>query len=91
VIVRDGARGCTVTPVAGPTFHVAGLPVAAADTTGAGDAHTGALLACLAGGADLATASSVANAAAACSVTRAGSATGPTRIELELFLEARLE
>jgi sugar/nucleoside kinase (ribokinase family) len=52
------------------------------DTTGAGDAHAGALLAGLAEGLDLPAAVRRANAAAALAVTRLGSATGPTRGEL---------
>ncbi len=88
--IRDGAAGCflfgaglTETPV-----HVPAPPVRAVDTTGAGDAHTGALLAGLAAGLEAVATAALANAAAALSVTRRGSATAPTSREVNAFLAA---
>lgn len=66
-----------------------GFPVAAVDTTGAGDTHTGVFIAALAGGAGPAAAARTANAAAALAVTRRGPATAPGRAELARFLRAR--
>jgi sugar/nucleoside kinase (ribokinase family) len=86
VIVRLGPAGCLLAgPAAGP-LHVPGFAVTAADTTGAGDTHTGSFLAALAGGEDAVPALRRANAAAALSVTRRGPATAPTRAELARFL-----
>lgn len=85
VIVRDGARGCVV-------FHhgrgtqIPGFPQEPVDTNGAGDTHTGVLLAERALGADWETAATRANAAAAIKVTRRGPATAPTRAEVDAFL-----
>jgi sugar/nucleoside kinase (ribokinase family) len=86
VIVRDGAAGCLVTRD-GTTTHVAGIPVEAVDTTGAGDAHCGVLAAELLLGADLTAAAARANAAAAIAVTRAGPATAPTRAEVDALVD----
>jgi len=63
--------------------------VDAVDTSGAGDTHTGAFIAALAGGADEVDAARTANAAAALSVTRRGPATGPAAAELTRFLAGR--
>jgi len=60
--------------------------VGVVDTSGAGDAHSGAFIAALAAGAADAAAARRANAAAAFSVTRRGPATAPTREELAQFL-----
>jgi ribokinase len=84
VVVREGADGCSAT---GGDFGdrivaVAAPPVVAVDTTGAGDAHTGVLLAALASGRGLEEALGVATRAAAIAVTRIGPATSPTRAEL---------
>lgn len=65
---------------------VGSIAVDVVDTTGAGDAHAGALLAGLADGLTLPAAVRRANAAAALAVTRLGSATGPTRDELSAVL-----
>ena len=85
VVVREGAEGCTACggelgpePVAFPAPSVV-----AVDTTGAGDTHTGVLLAELALGSDLRRSLERATLAAAISVTRVGSATSPTRSELD--------
>lgn len=85
VIVRDGERGCTV-------FHhgrgtdIPSFPMVPVDTNGAGDTHTGVLLAERTLGADWEVAALRANAAAAIKVTRRGPATAPTRAEVDAFL-----
>ena len=58
------------------------------DSTGAGDTHTGVLIAGLTEGLDPVAAVRRANAAAAISVTRRGPATAPNRAELNRFLAA---
>ena len=62
------------------------FPVAAVDTTGAGDAFGGVLAAALARGADPMEAARRANAAAAIAVTRQGPATAPTAAETDALL-----
>jgi len=89
VLVRDGAAGCLLGRRGSPARRVPGFGVAAVDTTGAGDTHTGAFLAALASGAAETVAARRANAAAALSVTRRGPATGPTTAELDRFLASR--
>jgi sugar/nucleoside kinase (ribokinase family) len=84
VVVRDGPRGCTLYSGSGD-IHLVAPAVTVVDSTGAGDAHTGALLAELRRTGDPVRAARVANAAAAFAVTRAGSATGPDRRQLEEF------
>ncbi|MGP9537956.1 PfkB family carbohydrate kinase [Brachybacterium sp. AOP43-C2-M15] len=85
VIVRDGERGCLV-------FHhgrgtmIPAFPQQAVDTNGAGDTHTGVLLAERALGADWESAATRANAAAAIAVTRHGPESAPTRDEVDAFL-----
>ncbi len=87
LVVRDGAAGATLSTHAfGETVRVASPAVASLDSTGAGDAHTGVLIASLAQGLSPAAAVRRANTAAAISVTRAGPATAPSRAELERFL-----
>jgi fructose-1-phosphate kinase PfkB-like protein len=76
VVVRDGAAGCLLTRD-GHTEYVRGFPVAAIDTTGAGDAHCRVFPAELLRGADQHTAAVRADAAAALAVTRRGPATAP--------------
>ncbi len=87
-IVRDGAKGCHVHE-AGRTTYVAGHPQEAVDTNGAGDTHTGVLLAERARGTDWVEAAQRANAAGAIKVTRRGPATAPTSEEIDAFLAAR--
>ncbi|MER6926590.1 PfkB family carbohydrate kinase, partial [Streptomyces spiralis] len=53
------------------------------DTNGAGDAHTGVLMACIARGTKLLDATRRANVAAAIAVTRQGPATAPTADEVD--------
>ncbi|EYT57102.1 PfkB family carbohydrate kinase [Microbacterium sp. UCD-TDU] len=84
-IVRDGAEGCAV-HAHGESTYVPGFPQTPVDTNGAGDTHTGALLAGIADGATWVDACRRANAAAAIKVTRRGPTTAPTAVEVEEFL-----
>ena len=87
VLVRAGAAGCYVAPLAASdAVHVRAPAVTAVDTTGAGDAHSGAFLAALADGLAPLGAAARANAAAAFAVTRPGPATSPTRAQLDAWL-----
>ena len=88
-IVRDGPKGCWVREVgvAREPTYLPGFPQDAVDTNGAGDTHTGVLVACRAAGADWATAARRANAAGAIKVTRRGPATAPTAAEIDTFLD----
>lgn len=88
MIVRDGPRGCTLHQQAQPARHLPSPQVQAVDTTGAGDTHTGALLADLARTGDPVAAARTANVAAAMSVTAWGSATCPDRPQLDVALGA---
>jgi sugar/nucleoside kinase (ribokinase family) len=66
IVLRDGAAGCEISG-ADLRHRLVRVPVeavAAADTTGAGDVHTGSLLAALLGGSDPVIACRLANAAA---------------------------
>lgn len=85
VVVRDGPVGCVVR-VDGETTAVRGYPQDAVDTNGAGDCHTGVLVAERAAGRDWLTAARRANAAGAIKVTRRGPATAPTAAEIDDFL-----
>ena len=86
VIVTLGSRGCLVDEGRGAE-HFAARPVAAVDSTGAGDAFLGALAAALAKGIGLREAVPLAGAAATLSVTRPGAqASFPTRAEVDAFL-----
>lgn len=85
IVVRDGPRGCWVRQHR-QTGHVAGFPVQAVDTNGAGDAHAGVLLAGLAAGLSWQQAALRANAAAAIAVTRWGPATSPDAREVDALL-----
>ncbi len=87
-IVRDGAEGCAV-HAHGESTYVPGFPQAPVDTNGAGDTHTGALLAGIADGESWTDACRRANAAAALKVTRRGPTTAPTADEVEDFLRGR--
>lgn len=84
-IVRDGQHGCAV-GVGGDTTVVAGFPQRPVDTNGAGDAHTGIVVAEVAAGTDWVGAARRANAGAAIKVTRRGPATAPIRAEIDAFL-----
>jgi ribokinase len=85
VVVTLGALGAAAAHAAGTT-EVAAVPVAAVDTTGAGDAFLGALAAALEGGASLELALGAAAAAGAFTATRLGAQSGqPTATELRAF------
>lgn len=86
-IVRDGPRGCAVRED-GRTTTLPGFPQRPVDTNGAGDTHTGVLLAERAGGASWTDAAARANAAGAIKVTRRGPDTAPTRAEIDAFLSS---
>lgn len=86
-IVRDGPEGCAV-HVAGATTYVPGFPQTPVDTNGAGDTHTGALLAEVAAGTPWVEGCRRANAAAAIKVTRRGPESAPTAAEVDAFLAA---
>jgi sugar/nucleoside kinase (ribokinase family) len=85
VVVRDGPKGCHVRE-GGHTAYVPGYPQEPVDTNGAGDCHTGVLVAERARGTDWVTAARRANAAGAIKVTRRGPATAPTAAEIDAFL-----
>lgn len=84
-IVRDGPEGCAV-HVAGEASYVPGFPQKPVDTNGAGDTHTGALMAEVASGTPWVEGCRRANAAAAIKVTRRGPSTAPTVAEVDDFL-----
>ena len=84
-IVRDGPRGCAVRE-SGTTKVLPGHPQRPVDTNGAGDTHTGVLLAERAAGTSWSHAAARANAAGAIKVTRRGPNTAPTRAEIDDFL-----
>lgn len=85
VIVRDGAEGCAVAE-SGRVAVVPGFPQTPIDTNGAGDAHTGILMAARALGLGWVEGARRANAGAAIKVTRRGPATAPTASEIDAFL-----
>jgi ribokinase len=79
-VVTLGARGAVVLAANGPVVPIAPLHVDAVDTTGAGDAFTGALAARLADGESVADAARFAAVAAALATTARGTqAAYPTR------------
>ncbi len=84
-IVRAGPGGCAV-HVGGETTDVPGFPQKPLDTNGAGDTHTGALLAEVAAGTPWVEGCRRANAAAAIKVTRRGPESAPTAAEVDEFL-----
>jgi ribokinase len=82
-----GALGAIISKRGEPEITIPAYKVEPVDTTGAGDTFTGAFLASLDAGLDLATAGRIASAAAAICVTRAGAAdASPSRAEIEAFL-----
>ncbi|PRY60165.1 sugar/nucleoside kinase (ribokinase family) [Knoellia remsis] len=87
-IVRDGPEGCAVR-ADGSTTVLAGYPQKPVDTNGAGDTHTGVLVACRAAGMPWVESARRANAAGAIKVTRRGPATAPTADEIDAFLADR--
>jgi len=84
-VVRDGPEGCAV-HVDGATTYVPGFPQEPVDTNGAGDTHTGALLAEVVAGTPWVEGCRRANAAAAIKVTRRGPESAPTAAEVDAFL-----
>lgn len=88
---RTGNRvaGAATERGVGDVVHLPGYPQEPVDTNGAGDAHTGVLVAELAAGSDPVTAGTRANAAGALKVTRRGPATAPTADEIDDFLGSR--
>lgn len=78
-VVRVGAGGCFVATPHQPAHHIPGHRVTPRDTNGAGDAHIGAFIACLAEGRDPRHAAHLANIAAALSTTEDGPSTAPTK------------
>lgn len=89
VIVTLGAQGVLACDRE-RALHFPAFPVAAVDTTGAGDAFTGALAAGLAAGGALDQAIPLAGAAAALTCTRRGAQDSlPDRAEVERFLCSR--
>lgn len=87
VVVRDGPAGCVVHE-SGSTTAVPGYPQRPVDTNGAGDTHTGVLVAVRATGGSWLDAARRANAAGAIKVTRKGPASAPTAAEIDAFLAA---
>ncbi len=85
VVVRDGPRGCLLR-AGGRTTFVPGYPQRPVDTNGAGDTHTGVLLAGRLAGLGWHDAAVRANAAGALKVTRRGPETAPTAQEVDEFL-----
>jgi sugar/nucleoside kinase (ribokinase family) len=83
-VKRIGAAGCQMIEAAAVRQSVSGVKVDVVDTTGAGDVHTGALIAALAAGRNWPAALELANRAAAHCVTKYGGATGPTLADLGL-------
>ena len=86
-VVRDGAKGCAVASGDLPATLVAGYPERAVDTNGAGDCHTGVLVAERARRTDWVEACRRSNAAGAIKVTRRGPATAPTAAEIDSYLD----
>ena len=88
LLLREGPSGALADggELAGQTISVPVHYVTAVDSIGAGDTHTGVLLAELARRTPLPVALQRANTAAAISVTRIGSATAPGRDEIDTAL-----
>lgn len=72
VVVTLGSAGALVIPALGPAVHQLPLPVAAVDTTGAGDCFCGALALAMSQGAELLAAVACAAVAASLSTTAPG-------------------
>ena len=90
-IITLGEDGCLLVNQDG-SRHFPTHVVDAVDTTGAGDAFSGALIAGLSGGSALEEAVEFANAAAAVSVTKLGVVEAiPTKTEVEAFLSERTD
>ena len=87
IVRRTGAHGCLLRPVGGEPIEVPGFVREVVDTTGAGDTHTGVLVAGLIDGLDVVEAARRANAAAAHAVACIGPAQAPRREEIDRFLQ----
>jgi len=86
VVLTLGARGVVALDADGRRVTVPAAPVAAVDTTGAGDSFIGALLVHLfLDGRPLAEALDLATSCAAITCTRMGARSSPNRVELEQF------
>lgn len=86
LVMRVGGDGAWLAESGREPELIAGYPVRAVDTNGAGDCHAGVLCAELSRGVVLRDAIHFANVAAAVAVTRRGPATCPTRKEVEQLL-----
>ncbi len=87
VVMKLGSLGCLVAAGESRTREEA-YPVAAVDTTAAGDAFNGGFAVALSEGRTVVEAAAFANAAGAISVTRNGAqASLPSRVEVSRFLE----
>ena len=86
IVRRTGVHGCILWPAHGDMIEVPGFARDVLDTTGAGDTHTGVLVAGLMDGLDVVAAARRANAAAAEAVSRLGPARSPRRDEIEALL-----
>lgn len=89
VVLKRGSAGALLATRDGMQ-HVPSFHVSVVDTTGAGDAFSGALVTAMAEGKPLPQAVRFANAAGALTVTRVGTLRAmPTRAEVEAFLAQR--
>ena len=86
IVHRTGVHGCVLHPVGEAAIEVPGFVREVVDTTGAGDTHTGVLVAGLLDGLDVVEAARRANAAAAHAVACSGPAQAPLREEIDEFL-----
>lgn len=86
IVRRTGVHGCELWTVEGEHIEVPGFARDVVDTTGAGDTHTGVLVAGLMDGLDVVTAARRANAAAAEAVSRLGPARAPRRDEIDALV-----
>lgn len=89
-VVRQGRLGATVCAYDHDPCHVDAFDVTPVDRNGAGDAHTGTLIAVIASSHndfDELLAVRRANAAAALAITRRGPATSPVTAEIDSFLD----
>jgi ribokinase len=90
VVVTRGAAGADLVLADRPAHHQPAFRIEPLDTTGAGDAFTGALAWALAGGNDLEAAVETAAAAAALSTRSRGARSGmPTRAQVEKLRSER--
>lgn len=86
IVRRTGVHGCELWTVEGEHIEVPGFARDVVDTTGAGDTHTGVLVAGLMDGLDVVAAARRANAAAAEAVSRLGPARAPRRDEIDALV-----